>query len=501
MAINTYSFDVSSSNPAYAAISHANQTGLDINGNLTISFWVKDLSTVTSQVFTAVSKYDASGGYRVSFSWPGVGNPFQITVNVRQNVSTVDSVTTSLPVNPPLQATGFSEQDLTNFIHFCIVVDFSGGTANIKKYMNGVLIKNSTGTTTSIGSNTVEFAIGAQSGGTNNLRAIIDEVKIWDAALPIEMVIENMRESLVQTACQGYWNLNNQLFDQSSNVNHLIETGGSVVFSTEKPFITYGRTSIYNATAGDGEIRNNDAGWTVTRNATTGDSVNDTTNTASSHVQRLGGTSRTIWRMFVPFDTSDHENNATPVDSYLYLFADGATPSDSGDDLVLVQTSQFSTDSLELDDFDQCGSVDSPDEGMVRVAGPNVTSSVGARYMFQLNATGLTWLNLTGISKLGMRMAADVDDSEPGSAITDNFVIRTLEYSSANSRPWLHIVDNLTPQDIESGETEPVPDSGGDERDPGGQGTPGYIPGGSGSANGGSSAGESALFFGTWLGN
>ena len=55
MAINTYSFDVSSSNPAYAAISHANQTGLDINGNLTISFWVKDLSTVTSQVFTAVS--------------------------------------------------------------------------------------------------------------------------------------------------------------------------------------------------------------------------------------------------------------------------------------------------------------------------------------------------------------------------------------------------------------------------------------------------------------
>lgn len=162
-------------------------------------------------------------------------------------------------------------------------------------------------------------------------------------------------------------------------------------------------------------------------------------------------------------------------------------------DIVLVQTTQTSTSTLSVGDYSKCGDLNTPEEGAGRTLQPN------QYYFIRLNAAGLGWIDTGGFTKFGIRKAKDVDnDSTFGGS--GSFEAITSEASNGDLYgPYLDIVDSFTPQDIESGGTEAAGGTGGEERDPGGQGIPGYVPGIEGTNPGGSSAGETALFFFAWL--
>lgn len=117
----------------------------------------------------------------------------------------------------------------------------------------------------------------------------------------------------------------------------------------------------------------------------------------------------TIQRAVTLFDTSsiggDTVDNAT---ASLYCVA---TPSDNiGDSVCLVQATTASNTSATGTDFDDIGdAVNNPTEGASRI---DVTTISASSYTdFSLNATGLSWINGSGVTKLGYRTSSDCDDT------------------------------------------------------------------------------------------
>ena len=129
-------------------------------------------------------------------------------------------------------------------------------------------------------------------------------------------------------------------------------------------------------------------------------------------------TGRTIiYRMLTPFDTSSLPDGATidsaTLDLKLDLFWDPLVNSrpDLGDQIVLVQQNDPEPLVRAREDFGRFDPVDSPVEGAPRVdVGDSLTD--GDRFAFDLNAAGLSWIDDTGYTLLGLRTGYDVDDVE-----------------------------------------------------------------------------------------
>ena len=118
------------------------------------------------------------------------------------------------------------------------------------------------------------------------------------------------------------------------------------------------------------------------------------------------GTS-SIGRAFLPFDTSSLDNGASVSAATLTLTSVATTlEGGSKTKIGLVQTTQASSTSLAVADYDTCGSVDSPTEGATEISLPADEGTA----VFTLNATGLTWISKTGYTKLGVRGQLDIED-------------------------------------------------------------------------------------------
>lgn len=76
----------------------------------------------------------------------------------------------------------------------------------------------------------------------------------------------------------------------------------------------------------------------------------------------------------------------------------------------LVASSPASNTDIVADDFDQYGSTKFATDGAY------ASASVNAYFDFSMNATGIAAIAKTGITKLGIRCAADVDNSYPSDA-------------------------------------------------------------------------------------
>lgn len=123
-----------------------------------------------------------------------------------------------------------------------------------------------------------------------------------------------------------------------------------------------------------------------------------------------------IYRMALPFDTSSIPDDATLVSAGLTLrvLRDGFmfenSHPDSADQLVLVQPTLANPPIADSLDFGSFGSLDAPQEGAGRVDLGDVQAAVDFDIEFDLNATGLGWIDPTGTSLFGLRVGYDVDD-------------------------------------------------------------------------------------------
>ena len=113
-------------------------------------------------------------------------------------------------------------------------------------YKNGVLVADTAGETsaTTIKNSTANFFIGCNQDtnvATNFFDGLIDEVRVWSDIRTVPEILNNYKRELVGNEANlvGYWRLNNDYLDQTSNNNDLTASG-SPVFSTSVPFTEAG---------------------------------------------------------------------------------------------------------------------------------------------------------------------------------------------------------------------------------------------------------------------
>ena len=185
--------------------------------------------------------------------------------------------------------------------------------------------------------------------------------------------------------------------------------------------------------AGDGQVFNGESTWQAAHDGGgDGDVANYTATTSQVASGAPGGTPG-IRRSFLPFDTSSLPNDATITAVLLKIYVISIDTENSPTDSVsVIQTSQASTSSLAVTDYNSVGTT----KGATDVLVSTLTTS--AYNTFTFNATGLGWISLTGFSLIGLRLKSDNDNSDPGSVYTSvNF--STSEQSGTSQDPKLEI--------------------------------------------------------------
>lgn len=220
MALNTDSLDLEASLDQYASITDASQTGLDITGDITIEAWLKPEVTTSNAI---VSKYGSSGATR---SFLLYRNGSTIIFNMYNSSGSFSGTNQS--------------HSFTNGVWKHIALTWKASTSLTTFYINGSSIGTDTGSVNDINDSGTSFAIGANNvdvtpGFFND--GLVDDVRVWDTVRTPTEISDNYQKQLTgsETNLQGYWRLNDNYLDQTSNNNDLTPVN-SPVFSTDVPF-------------------------------------------------------------------------------------------------------------------------------------------------------------------------------------------------------------------------------------------------------------------------
>lgn len=167
--------------------------------------------------------------------------------------------------------------------------------------------------------------------------------------------------------------------------------------------------------AGDGNVsREYNSNYATQHDAATGTSVNNiyTFFSASAY-----GSTNNINRAFIPFDTSSLPDDITVTSATLRIYGSSVddTPSLDCGFVTIVQTTQASETNLITEDYDQCGAVSNPTEGVDTGNRKDLTDfTTGLTWAeFTLNSTGRSWISKTSYTKLGVRIGCDALNIDP----------------------------------------------------------------------------------------
>ncbi len=218
-------------------------------------------------------------------------------------------------------------------------------------------------------------------------------------------------------------------------------------------------TSVDFAT---GTCAGSQAAWDATHDATSATSgVNSTAVTFIIGI--VGGIAYKdpfceIDRGFLPFDTSSLPASAVVTAATLSLNVAGVPTdgiNDGSDYVTVVQTSQATHTTLANADYDMCGAINNPTEGIDSGQRKDITSITnGSTQTFTLNATGMSWVKKSaqasacsataGITCLGVREGHDTTDTKPGTDSAGNQVSFTAsEQTGTATDPVLAITYTL----------------------------------------------------------
>ena len=131
-------------------------------------------------------------------------------------------------------------------------------------------------------------------------------------------------------------------------------------------------------------------------------------------------------RKFFLFDTSgiDDDDEISAATFSIYTNSSVDSNAVGGDaslhgtavaDWTIVQSSPASNTEIVIDDFNNCGDTDDPDEGTDTAFEPYSDWGADQYNDIVLNATGLSWVAKDGITKLGVRSQDDCTDDDIGS--------------------------------------------------------------------------------------
>lgn len=228
---NTHSLDLEASSSQYASISDANQTGLDITGDLTIEASIKleQLPVTAGNSFCVISKFEDDSNQR-SYRF------LLLDTGAIQVYVSGDGTTTNRDY---WTSTSTSLLTAGVWTHLAVSYDVSGRSFTV--YVNGLSVAGTDtndGSVSGIYNGTAPVVVGAsQSGDTLYFDGLIDEVRVWSDIRTAEEIQDNLGTELVGNEANlvGYWKLNNDYTDETSNGNDLTASG-SPVFSIDVPF-------------------------------------------------------------------------------------------------------------------------------------------------------------------------------------------------------------------------------------------------------------------------
>jgi hypothetical protein len=145
---------------------------------------------------------------------------------------------------------------------------------------------------------------------------------------------------------------------------------------------------------------------------------------------RSGTSDYSIARSMTLFDTSTINDAATISSAILSLWIIGKVASpDTGAGIRIVTATPAATNNYALSDYSQFGTVSQTDD----IAYTSMTT--GAYNDFTLNATGLSNISKTGITKLGIRDSMDVNNSTP--TVANYSEIASADTAGTTSDPKL----------------------------------------------------------------
>lgn len=217
------SADFESGSNQKASITDASQQGLDITGDLTLECWVK-FETVDSFV-SFLAKLDL-GGTDDSYRMRKNSSTLELTISTDGSNNLTSSVSWSPAVN--------------TWIHVAITREQSSGETHF--YENGVEMSGSPKT---LSAGSAIFDSGADftlAGGYGQdlhfLDGIMAEARIWNVVRSADDILNHFRKKLAGTevGLVGYWPLDSDLNDYSTQGNHLTGSGGGPTFVRQIPF-------------------------------------------------------------------------------------------------------------------------------------------------------------------------------------------------------------------------------------------------------------------------
>jgi len=231
----------------------------------------------------------------------------------------------------------------------------------------------------------------------------------------------------------------------------------SFLINRLNPFRIYSvnaQTSYYSG-AGDGCVYYATVGhnWDTSHDASSG---NAAYTGASCAIKSDETNTYEIFRGFFPIDTSAIEDDYTVTEAHFY-FTIGTNiwteMSDSYEYFTLVETSQASDSTLVGADYDNCGAVNNPTE--LNDAGNRLdltTISTDTEYSIELNSTGISVIDDTGTTFIGIRDGHDTADISVNLDSGSGADIYFSEQTGTDKDPYLL----LTVTEGEEEEEEPT---------------------------------------------
>jgi hypothetical protein len=212
-------------------------------------------------------------------------------------------------------------------------------------------------------------------------------------------------------------------------------------------------TASYYSGEGDGNVYYtwttgiDQAKWDTAHDATTGSAASlGATDLRVGVYWRANASSSFLYRAFMPTDTSALPDSAiiSAASFFAYTLAINDTLNDANSTIVIVgETTQASTGTLATADYDTCGSVDSPTKGSADI---DISSLAAGYNEIPLNATGLSWINKTGFTKIGLREGHDSGDVfvSPTLPKYEEWQAYTHQQTGTDKDPYLSVTYTTT---------------------------------------------------------
>jgi PKD repeat protein len=210
-------------------ISNLDLSELDINGNISISVWIKleKMPISYNGTLPIISKWDADNNNR-SFYWELIGsNGNDLRFVYSENGEHTNHVTATDTNTDKIIET----DDIGEWVNFIVTTNAS--TKSINFYKNGLNISkvNNYADASSLYNSIADFMIGSYSSGGNYFEGFMDEIRIYNRTLSEDEILKLFEKDKypknisLNKGLVAYYPFNGNAKDESGNENHGVVSG------------------------------------------------------------------------------------------------------------------------------------------------------------------------------------------------------------------------------------------------------------------------------------